>query len=192
MVVALPSQRREQKRGLMHLQRIVRITIAVTLLLATAAPVAAQQAAPSVEVDPTTVDGPGPVEFTVTGTGWTATPPILLVACTTPASGDLSDLTVEVDCDTSTIEAVTPDAAGNFEVVVTFDVPTGGLILATSDVASNLVLTAITSGAGGSDDADASQELANTGLESGTLAAAAIVLLAAGLMTIATLKRRPS
>ena len=150
------------------------------LLFATPVALAAQQGGPTVEVEPAAVPAPGPVELTVTGTGWTAPPPILIVECTTPASNELSDLNVDNDCDTSTIEAVTPDDAGNFEVVVTFNVTADGLIVAASDVTSNLLLTEIMvsldEGGEGADE----DELARTGFGSDAVLVVAVTLLAAG------------
>lgn len=199
MPAALRCHRRSgEGQGPMQFRRIASLAGVVGLTLLFASPMAiaaAQQAGQTIDIEPSTVAAPGPADLTITGTGWTAPPPILIVECTTPSSNDLSDLTVENDCETSTIEAVTPDDAGNFEVVVTFDVTADGLIVATSDVSSNLVLTAVTVAQSEGEDDTNESELARTGLESDMALAVAIVLLVVGAIAIGASRagaRRPA
>ncbi len=191
--------------------------IAVTMLaLAGWSGAAGAQDGPSITVEPASVDAPGEAEFTITGAGWTAAPPVFILPCEAPASGDAADID-SATCDTANLTPATP-ADGAFEVTVTFDVPEGGLAVAAGDAAqSEAAAAVITVGGGeggeggdeaaaddgavegtddgegeGADDAAADggdAELAETGVESMLLVIAALAIVAAGAMVLRTTRR---
>lgn len=177
--------------------------IAVTLLAAAAwSGTAAAQDGPTITVEPATVDGPGEAEFTVTGSGWTAAPPIFVLPCEAPESGDPADVD-SATCDTANLTPATP-ADGAFEVTVTFEVPEGGLAIAAGDAAQSEAAAAVVTiggdapaegegDAAGGDDAAAEGEdggeLAETGVESMLLVVVAITVMAAGAMVLRTTRR---
>ena len=101
--------------------KLLMLGIAIAMVSMLAAPAAAQDG-PSITVEPATVDAAGETEFTVTGAGWTAAPPIFVLPCFTVTT--LEDLEAEgaAACDTAALTPATP-ADGAFEVTVTYEVP---------------------------------------------------------------------
>lgn len=83
-------------------------------------------------VRPSVVIGHGPHEFTVTGEGWTAAPPIFVVPCGAELRFSTIDDRRELSpgdlCDTSNLTPATP-VDGAFEVTVTYE----GLAVAAGD-----------------------------------------------------------
>jgi len=178
-----------------------------------AAPATAQDG-PSITVEPATVDAPGEYEFTVTGEGWTAAPPIFVVPCAAPESGDVADVDADT-CDAANLTPGTPED-GSFQVTVTYEVAEGGIGIAATDAAQTEVAAAlVTVGAAGGEEGEGTEgeeaeaeptptptpeaeaegegegeeELANTGVESGMLAIIAVAILAAGAMTVGYTRR---
>ncbi len=189
--------------------KLMLIGLGLALVALMAAPAAAQDG-PSITVEPMTVEAPGEQEFTVTGSGWTAAPPIFVLPCEAPESGDAADIDTAT-CDTSNLTPATPDADGNFEVTVTYDVPAEGIAIGAGDAASTEAAGAvITVGAGeaegegegeaegeGEDGATEGEgeeegeeeELATTGVESGLLAVIGIAVVAAGALAVGYTRR---
>lgn len=192
--------------------------IAVTLLASAGwAGTAAAQDGPTITVEPATVDAAGETEFTITGSGWTAAPPIFVLPCEAPESGDPADVD-SATCDTANLTPATP-ADGAFEVTATFDVPEGGLAIAAGDAAQTEAAAAVvTVGAGDApadDEGDSAEgdgaegdgaeatddgatddgategddELAETGVESMLLVIAGIAVMAAGAMVLRVTRR---
>lgn len=183
---------------------------ALVLLFATPA---RGQDGPTLTVEPSSVDAAGEFEFTVTGAGWTASPPILLFPCTPREDGDLTAITVEDDCDADSLVPATPDADGNFEQVVTFTVPEGGLVIGAGDAGQSERAVVLVSVGAAEEEPPAEdpppeeeppveedppaeeappeeeEDLANTGVESGLVAVGAVALLLAGAMVVTTTRR---
>lgn len=181
--------------------KLMALGMALALIAIFAAPAQAQDG-PTITVDPASVDAPGDYDFTVTGEGWTAAPPIFIVPCEAPASGDIADLDSST-CDTGNLTPATP-ADGAFEVTVSYTVPEGGIVIAASDAAQSEaagVVVSIGAADDGGDDAaddgegegegeaEGDEDLAETGVESGALAIAGIAILAAGAMVVGTSRR---
>ncbi len=188
-------------------------SIGLTLFAVLVSPASAQNG-PSLTVDPTSVDSPGEVTLTVTGDGWTAEPPLFILPCTVPESGDPTDLSTD-SCDTANLTPATP-TDGAFEVEVTYEVPEEGLVVAAGDAAqSESAVALITVGAAeepaeateepadaeadsteepadaeaDSTDAAEETELAQTGTESGLLAVVGMTMAALGAMIVAFSRR---
>lgn len=180
-------------------------TIAIGLLASAGwAGTAAAQDGPTITVSPATVDAAGETEFTITGSGWTAAPPVFVLPCEAPESGDPADVD-SATCDTANLTPATP-ADGSFEVTATFDVPEGGLAIAAGDAAQTEAAAAVvTVGAGdapaddegdgteatddGAAEGDDGGELAETGVESMLLVIAGIAVMAAGAMVLRVTRR---
>jgi hypothetical protein len=189
-------------------------TIAIGLLASAGwAGTAAAQDGPTITVEPATVDAAGETEFTITGSGWTAAPPIFVLPCAAPESGDPADVD-SATCDTANLTPATP-ADGSFEVTATFDVPEGGLAIAAGDAAqTEAAAVVVTVGAGeapaegedpatedgaaaddgAADDGAAAEgeeggELAETGVESMLLVIAGIAVMVAGAMVLRVTRR---
>lgn len=178
--------------------KLMLIGIAVALVAIFAAPASAQDG-PTITVEPMTVEAAGETEFTITGEGWTAAPPIFVLPCF--SVNNLEDLAAggADACDVSALTPATP-ADGAFEVVVTYDVPEEGMCIASGDAAqSESAFACFTVGAQeGGEEAPAEEapaeeggeeELANTGVESGLLAIIAIAIVAGGAMVISATRR---
>ncbi len=171
-----------------------------TLLAVLASPATAQTG-PTLTVEPATVDAPGEATFTVTGDGWTAEPPLFILPCTVPESGEPADLSTD-SCDTANLTPTTP-ADGAFEVELTFEIPEEGLIVAAGDAAqSESAVALISVGAAEAPAAEeeaaeepaataASEEaeLAQTGTESGFLAVIGVTVAALGTMVVGFARR---
>ncbi len=194
--------------------KILMLGAAIAMVSVFATPAAAQDG-PSITVEPSSVDAAGEAEFTVTGEGWTAAPPVFVLPCEAPASGDIADVD-SATCDTANLTPATP-ADGSFEVTVTYDVPEGGLAIAAGDAAQSESASAlITVGAAAEGEGEAAaegegeemaegdaeaeavaetdemaegEELAETGIESGLLAIIGIAVLAAGAMVLTSTRR---
>ncbi len=192
------------------------LVMVLAVLGAFVAPATAQDG-PSITVEPATVDAPGEYEFTVTGEGWTAAPPIFVVPCAAPESGEAADVDADT-CDAANLTPGTPED-GSFEVTVTYEVTEGGIAIAATDAAQTEVAAAVvTVGAAEGEDGEAEgedgeeageaegeeageaegeeageaegeEELANTGVESGLIAIVAVAILAAGAMTVGYTRR---
>ena len=185
---------------------LLALGLGLALVAALAVPSSAQDG-PSITVEPSSVEAAGSVEFTVTGAGWTAAPPIFVLPCDAPESGDAADVDSDT-CDTANLTPATP-TDGAFEVKVTFDVPEGGLAIAAGDAGQTEAAAAvITVGAApeatatpeatpeatatpeaGSEDGSEDDALANTGVESGLVAIIALAILGAGAMAVGYTRR---
>lgn len=172
----------------MNRAKMLALGLGLALVALFVAPAAGAQDGPLITVEPASVDAAGDHEFTVTGSGWTAAPPIFVLPCEAPASGDLADLDSGT-CDTANLTPATPDGDGNFSVTVTYTVPEGGMAIAAGDAGqteSSGVL--VTVGAGAAEEAPADEPVAeplpDTGVESAPLAIAGAAILAAGTMVV--------
>ena len=195
--------------------QLLAMGIGIALVAILASPAAAQED-PTLTVDPSEVDAAGEVDFTISGENWTAEPPILILTCPFPSSGELADIDLE-SCDTEDLTPATP-VDGAFSIPVTYDVPAEGLAIIAADTGQTVAIPALVTVAaaqedppeGGDDSAgddgadsagddsaatdgegeDAGDEgLADTGVESGLIAIVAAALLGAGAMVIATTRR---
>ncbi len=179
--------------------KLLALGLGLALIAIFAAPAGAQDG-PTLTVEPATVEAPGEYEFTVTGAGFTAAPPIFILPCDAPESGNPADIDSDT-CDTGNLTPATPED-GAFEVTVTYTVPEGGLAIAAGDAAQTEAAAAVvTIGAaqeeGGDDGAaeeeggeeEGGEELANTGVESGLLAVIAIAVLGGGAMAVGYTRR---
>ena len=157
------------------------------LLAAIAAPVGAQDG-PTAEIDPLVVPAAGEQELNATGSGWQNDPAIL--PCP-GLNGDESAFTIANSQDVCDVSAFVIPALedGAFETPLTFDVPAEGLVVLVADQATlEFVLITVTvegaaddSGDTGAEEAG-TEELANTGAETGALLVIAASLLVAGLL----------
>lgn len=175
--------------------KILLVAVVAALLGLFAAPAGAQDG-PTLTAEPATVEAAGDVEFTITGSGWTAAPPIFVLPCEVPEDGDFSNLSAENGCDAGNLTPATPDADGNFTVTATYTVAENGLAIAAGDAASTeAAFVAITVGAA-QEEAPAEEPeeetLAETGVESGLLAVVALALVAGGAMVVQTNRRHSS
>ena len=171
--------------------------VALAVVALFAAPAQAQDG-PTLTVEPASVDAAGEHEFTVTGSGWTAAPPIFVLPCEAPASGEAADVDAST-CDTGSLTPANP-TDGAFEVTVTFDVPEGGMAIAAGDAAQSEAAAAVVTvgaaaeaaeddGGEAAEDEGADEALADTGAESGLLAIAGIAVVAGGAMVVNTSRR---
>lgn len=202
------------KRPTRPLRRLGVIATIAAIFVVLATPASAQDG-PSLSVEPTSVDAPGEATFTVTGDGWTAEPPLFILPCAVPESGEPADLSTD-SCDTANLTPATP-ADGAFVVEVTFEIPEEGLIVAAGDAAqSESAVAMITVGAAEepatadeepaaaeeepataeeTESAEATAEeaeeteLAQTGTESGLLAIIGVTVAALGAMVVAFARR---
>lgn len=168
--------------------KLMVIGFAAALLALFAAPASAQDG-PSLSVEPSSVDAPGETEFTITGSGWTAAPPIFVLPCPVVDGEADSD-----NCDVGNLTPATPDDDGNFEVTATYDVPAEGIAIAAGDAAQTESASVIIEVEGngeeapdedeGEDAAEGEEELAETGLESGLVAVIAVSAVILGGMVI--------
>ncbi len=180
--------------------KLMMLGMALALIAVFAAPAQAQDG-PTLTVEPATVDAAGEQEFTVTGEGWTATPPIFVLPCTIPESGDAADIDV-ASCDTGNLTPGQPED-GSFTVTVTYDVPAEGMAIVAGDAAQTeaagavVTVGAADSGEGEGEGEDGAaedegaedEELANTGVESGLLAIIGVAVIAGGTMVVRTSRR---
>ena len=117
------------------MKRIMAMTAIVSVLaLFVLASQASAQDGPLLTADPPAVPGPGTYTFTLTGSGWTASP-IFIVPCTVPGeqlttatSTDAIVATLEgmssADCVLAPLRApIVPGGDGTFTVEITHDVP---------------------------------------------------------------------
>lgn len=176
--------------------KILLVAVVAALLGLFAAPAGAQDG-PTLTVEPATVEAAGDVEFTITGSGWTAAPPIFVLPCEVPEDGDFSNLSAENGCDASNLTPATPDADGNFTVTATYTVADNGIAIAAGDAGqTEAAFVAVTVGAAQEEapaEEPAEEEtLAETGVESGLLAVVALALVAGGAMVVQTNRRHSS
>lgn len=185
--------------------KLLVLGLGLALIAVFTAPAASAQDGPTITVEPATVDAPGEVEFTVTGTGWLM-PPSAVIPCEAPASGDLLDVD-SATCDTGALTPVTPDADGNFTTTLTVDVPEAGIAIVGFDLgtqgeneAGGAIVTVGAAEEGGEEGGEeetteeageeetteeaGEEELANTGVESGMLAIIGLAVLGAGAMVV--------
>ena len=172
--------------------KLLMIGLALAIVAVLAAPAAAQEA-PTITSDVTNVEAAGEHEFTITGAGWTAAPPIFVLPCV-GATTIAEMIAAGADaCDIASLEAATPED-GAFEVVVVYDVPAEGMCISAGDVATTEVAAVcITVGAaeeGAAEEGPAEEEeLADTGVESGLLAIIGLAVVGAGVMTVGYTRR---
>jgi LPXTG-motif cell wall-anchored protein len=186
--------------------KLLMLGIAIAMVSVFATPAAAQDG-PSITVEPASVEAAGETEFTITGAGWTAAPPIFVLPCFTVSTPEEITEQGAAACDTAALTPATP-ADGSFEVTVTYDVPETGMCIAAGDAAqSEAGFACITVGAAAEEEAPAEEgaeeeaaptdeeapaeeeELAETGIESGLLAIIGVAVLAAGAMVLTSTRR---
>ncbi len=189
--------------------KLLMLGIAIAMVSVFATPAAAQDG-PSITVEPSSVEAAGEAEFTITGEGWTAAPPIFVLPCFTVSTPEEIAEQGAAACDTAALTPATP-ADGAFEVTVTYDVPETGMCIAAGDAAqSEAGFACISVGAaeeeameeeateeegmeeeaaGTDEEAGADEELAETGIESGLLAIIGVAVLAAGAMVLTSTRR---
>lgn len=186
--------------------KLLMLGIAIAMVSVFAAPAAAQDG-PTLTVEPASVEAAGENEFTITGAGWTAAPPIFVLPCFTVSTPEEIAEQGAAACDTAALTPATP-ADGAFEVTVTYDVPETGMCIAAGDAAqteSSAVCIAVGAAAeeeapveeGAEEEAVTTDEeaageeeaLAETGIESGLLAIIGMAILAAGAMVLTGTRR---
>jgi hypothetical protein len=186
--------------------KLLMLGIAIAMVSVFATPAAAQDG-PTLTVEPTSVEAAGETEFTITGEGWTAAPPIFVLPCFTVSTPEEISEQGAAACDTAALTPATP-ADGAFEVTVTYDVPETGMCIAAGDAAqSEAGFACISVGAAAEEEAPAEEgteeeaagtdeeaageeeELAITGIESGLLAIIGMAVLAAGAMVLTSTRR---
>ncbi|MFN3217539.1 MAG: hypothetical protein ACE367_13675 [Acidimicrobiales bacterium] len=86
----------------------------------------------TITVEPASVPAAGEYTFTISGEGWTTTPPVFLLPC---AAEPFST------CDTGDLTPVTP-VDGSFEAEVTYSVTDDGLVIGAGDAARSQTATA--------------------------------------------------
>jgi LPXTG-motif cell wall-anchored protein len=153
------------------------------LLLALSGTASAQDG-PTITLDPPAVDAPGPVDVTVTGSGWTLAPE--LVPCPGYDGDDsaFSRDTATLHCDLAVGVQVILDG-DSFEVTLTVDVPAEGLVIGAGGQFSGTETATGVVTVGAAEAAPAEAELATTGAETGVLAIIGIGLVGGGLLIVA-------
>lgn len=189
--------------------KLLMLGIAIAMVSVFATPAAAQDG-PSITVEPASVEAAGETEFTITGEGWTAAPPIFVLPCFTVSTPEEIAEQGAAACDTAALTPATP-ADGAFEVTVTYDVPETGMCIAAGDAAQTEAgFACISVGAAAEEEAaeegaeeeaageeegmeeeaaGEEEELADTGIESGLLAIIGVAVLAAGAMVLTSTRR---
>jgi hypothetical protein len=177
--------------------KLLMIGLGLALVAVLAAPAAAQDG-PTLTSDVTNVEAAGEQEFTITGAGWTAAPPIFVVPCMGATNLDEMAAAGVAACDLAALTPVTPED-GAFEVVAVYDVPAEGMCISASDAGSIEAATiCITVGAAEEAPAEEApaeeaaaeeEELADTGVESGLLAIIGLAVVGAGVMTVGYTRR---
>lgn len=192
--------------------KLLVLGLGLALIAFVATPAASAQDGATVTVEPATVEAAGDVEFTITGAGFTAAPPIAAIPCFDATT--LEELTaagIEA-CDTGALSLVNELSDGGFTLTVTYAVPEAGMCIAVADLAQTEtappVCVAVGAAGGGEEgegegevepepepgDGEAGEdsgeeELANTGVESSLLAIIAIAVLGAGAMAVGYTRR---
>lgn len=178
------------------------LALAGALLLFTS--VARAQDGPTIEADPASVDAPGEVEVTVTGSGFTTDG--FLLSC--PGLGGAVDGELSPDgseCDLAALTPYTVDDSGGWTATASFTIPEEGLVLVAGDAdQTESARTLVSVGAGEEPDEGAeepdeggeapsteegTEELANTGAESSLLTIAAATAILAGLLLMSSHRR---
>jgi LPXTG-motif cell wall-anchored protein len=170
---------------------LVGLGLALVALFASA-PAGSAQDGPSMTVEPASVEAAGETTFTVTLAGYTAAPPIAVLPCF--GATTLEDLEAQgaAACDTANLTLVNELTDGGATVEVTYEVPEGGMCIASGDLAqTENAGVCITVGAPAeeapaeeapAEEAPAEEELANTGAETTVLLIIGAAVLAAGTM----------
>ena len=132
------------------------------------------QDGPVLTADPPHVEEPGEYTFTVTGSGWTAIPPLGVLACL--------DLVDQSTCDRDS-GVVVPDVTdGSFTAQITIDVPSGGIYIGAGDFAeTQAIAIKITVGTG--------DELPATGVNTSLLVILGAGIALAGVMVFGLSRR---
>lgn len=182
--------------------KLLMLGILVAVFAAFAAPAGAQDG-PSLTADPTTVEAAGETEFTVTGAGFTAAPPIFVLPCYTVTTVEDLQAQGAAACDTGALTPATPEDGG-FTVTVSYEVPEAGMCIVAGDAAqTESAAICISVGAAAEEEPAAEEEaageeapaegeeegLAETGVESGLLAIIAIAVVAGGAMVVTATRR---
>lgn len=168
-------------------------------------PSAAAQDGPILTAEPSNVEAPGDVEFTITATGFTAAPPIAVIPCfgaTTPE--ELAEAGI-VACDTGLLTTIDELANGGFTTTITYTVPETGFCIYSGDFLNTEtgLPACITVGEATGDgedngesadgdsaiDDDDDATLANTGAESALVAVMAFAIVGAGVMVLGYSRR---
>lgn len=170
--------------------KLLVLLLGAALLAMFTLPPASAQDGPTITVEPGSVDAAGSHDLTITGSGWTAAPPVFVLPCP-GANGSIDEFAAQgADaCDTGALTPATPDD-GSFEVTVTYDIPAEGLVIAAGDAGQTESAVAIVTVGGGGDapteeaTVEAAPEMPATGAESAPLAIAGMAVLAAGAMVV--------
>ncbi len=190
--------------------KLFMLGLGMALVAVFATPALAQDG-PAITVEPTSVDAAGEATFTVSGTGWTAAPPIFVLPCPVPESGDITELSAD-QCDTTNLTPAVPED-GAFTVEVTYDVPEEGIVVAAGDAAQSEAAAALITVGAAEEEAPAEEaeeeapaeeeeapaeeeeaptedaELAQTGSESTLITVVGITIVLLGAMVLATGRR---
>ena len=191
--------------------KLLVLGLGLALIAIFAAPTASAQDGPAITIEPSNVDAAGDHEFTITGSGWTAAPPIFVLPCTATTLDELTATGADT-CDTAALTPATP-ADGAFEVTVTYTVPEEGMCIAAGDAGQTESGGGCITVGGGDAAAEeeeaveeevaeeeaveeevaeedaAEEELATTGVESGQVAIIALAILGAGAMAVGYTRR---
>lgn len=183
------------------MKKPLHLVVVLALFFVLAGTASAQDDGPSITLDPESVEEAGTYDVTVTGSGFTI--PVFVLQCP-GAGGDPEALTAEgVDaaslCDLTQLTQATPDADGNFEVVIEeVEIGDCGLVWAAADIdqtetaepvaitvdnpAEDAVCEVVESEGYDEEVAGTGEdgELAETGVESTTLALIAAAMIAFG------------
>jgi len=174
--------------------KLLVLGLGLALLVVFAAPASAGQDGPTLTAEPANVEAAGEVEFTITGAGFTAAPPIFVVPCTSTNLEDLAATGTDT-CDLTALTPTTP-ADGAFEATVTYDVPAEGMCIAAGDAGGTeaagacITVGAADAGDEGEEEVETTEEtLPVTGNNAGMVAIIAVALLGAGAMTVGYTRR---
>lgn len=153
---------------------------------------AAAQDGPAISADPASVEAPGSVDVTVTGTGFT-TDGFLLSCAGLEGNVDGALSADGSECDLAALTPYAVDDAGGWTATATFDIPAEGLVLVAGNAdqtESARVLVSVGAAAETTAEDGGEEELANTGVESAALVVIAGAVIIAGGMLAATQRRR--
>ncbi len=166
--------------------------VSMTMVAFTGA--ASAQATGEMVLTPPGVAEAGEATFGVEVSGFTGGIALFVLPCEFPDSGDMAEFDAGT-CDTANLTPMQVGDDGTGEAEVTFDVPEKGLVIIAGDAARTesavgVVVVGDAAGAEASAAGDSgSDDLAETGVETGMLAVVAGTLVAGGAMVVAASRR---
>ncbi len=156
--------------------KLMLFTLAAAFFLFAQAAHSSAQDRPTMTVSPSHVESPGEYTFKVTSEGWTASPPLGVLAC--------PDLVDQTDCDRANGVTVNELQDGGFTTEIVVQVPSEGIYIGAGDYAETQAV-AVRVTVGGEADLPA------TGLNTSLLVIMGTGIVLAGVMVFGLSRRLP-